>query len=113
VPPVTTDNPEPGKLPGALSLSVGRIRREAFATGLAVFGISASALVVNDQVAEQALHNQIRSQLGHIAAVAADSLDTRPGGGVISPGAPAPGSARALLRLHPGALPRRLSVRGR
>jgi signal transduction histidine kinase/ActR/RegA family two-component response regulator len=91
-------------MPSGLPLKAGRIVREAVATGLAVFSISASALVVTYLVAERALHNQIRSQLGHIAAVAADSLDTRPDGGVIAPGPPSSAAYRTatepLVRLR-------------
>ncbi|MEB3321599.1 MAG: ATP-binding protein, partial [Synechococcaceae cyanobacterium] len=69
-----------------LPLSPARIRREALFTGLAIFAISATALVVTFRVAQRSLLSQIRSNLGELAALAATTLDTRPDGGVLFPG---------------------------
>ncbi len=88
----------------ALPLSSRRILREALAAGLASFAISASALVITYRVAHRSLQIQIRSHLADVAAFAATTLDTTPGGGVLTPGPPdSPGYRRVtepLLRLR-------------
>ncbi|KEF43357.1 MAG: hypothetical protein ER33_01025 [Cyanobium sp. CACIAM 14] len=90
--------------PTALPLTPGRIRREALLTGLAIFAISAGALVVTYRVANESLQIQIRNHLDDVADIAAASLDTRAGGGVLAPGPPDSAAYRRasepLLRLR-------------
>ncbi len=81
------------KLPGArqrqtsaLLLSPQRNLREALLTGLAIFAISSSTLVVSYFAEEQSLRTQIRSNLRDLAGLAATTLDTSPSRGVLAPG---------------------------
>jgi signal transduction histidine kinase/DNA-binding NarL/FixJ family response regulator/HPt (histidine-containing phosphotransfer) domain-containing protein len=70
---------------------------EALGTGLAIFAISASALLVTYRVADRSLQGQIRKDLRNVAAFAATTLDANPSGGVIAPGSPqSPGYRRAI-----------------